>query len=60
MIMIYGMILDLKQNICFIECVKLLKKPHDDYFKCVKILLNHVLKHPDINISKIQKTLKKR
>lgn len=36
MIMIYGMILDLKQNICFIECVKLLKKPHDDYFKCVK------------------------
>ena len=32
------------------------EKPPDNYFKCVKVPLKHVIKHPDINIPKIQKT----
>jgi len=32
------------------------EKPPDDYFKCVKVPLKHVLKHSDINIPKIQDT----
>jgi hypothetical protein len=32
------------------------EKPPDDYFKCVKVPLKHVIKHPDINIPKIQET----
>ena len=31
-------------------------KPPDDYFKCVKVPLKHIVKHPDINIPKIQET----
>ena len=30
------------------------EKPPDDYFKCVKVPLKHVIKNPDINIAKIQ------
>lgn len=32
-------------------------KPPDDYFKCVKVSLKHNIKHPDINIPKIQDKL---
>ena len=32
------------------------EKPPDDFYKCVKVPLKHVLKHPEINIPKIQET----
>jgi len=32
-------------------------KPPDDYFKCVKVPLKHIIKHPDINIPKINDTV---
>jgi hypothetical protein len=32
------------------------EKPPDEFFKCVKVPLKHVIKHPDINIPKIQDT----
>ena len=32
------------------------EEPPDGYFKCVKVSLKHVIKHPDVNIPKIQKT----
>lgn len=32
------------------------EKQPDDYFKCVKVPLKHIIKHPDINIPKIQET----
>ena len=32
------------------------EKPPDDYFKCVKVPLKHVIKYPNINIPKIQET----
>ena len=30
------------------------EKPPDEFFKCVKVPLKHVIKHPDINIPKIR------
>jgi hypothetical protein len=33
------------------------EKPPDDYFKCIKIPLKHVIKNPEINIHKIQETV---
>ena len=32
------------------------EKPPDDYFKCIKVPLKHVIKHSDINIPKIQES----
>ncbi len=32
------------------------EKPPDEFFKCVKVSLKHVLKHYEINQSKINKT----
>ena len=32
------------------------EKLPDDYFKCIKVPLKHVIKHPDINTPKIQET----
>lgn len=32
------------------------EKPPDEFFKCVKLPLKYVIKHPDINIPKIQET----
>ena len=32
------------------------EKPPDDFYRCVKVPLKHVLKHPEINIPKIQET----
>ena len=32
------------------------EKPPDEFFKCVKVPLKHIIKHPIINIPKIQET----
>ena len=32
------------------------EKLPDEFFKCVKVPLKHIIKHPDINIPKIQDT----
>ena len=29
------------------------EKPPDDFFKCVKVPIKHILKNPDINAKKI-------
>ena len=35
------------------------EKPTEEFFKCVKVSLKHVLKHYEINQSKINKTVGK-
>jgi hypothetical protein len=33
------------------------EKPPDDFYKCIKVSLKHILKHPDINLNKINDTV---
>lgn len=35
------------------------EKPPEDFFKCVKVPIKHILKHPDINLAKINDTVMK-
>ena len=32
------------------------EKPPDGYFKCVKVQIKHIIKHPEINLPKITET----